>query len=188
MRYEWGPVSSRKTPEMKMSVICHSIGREFTGNNLFLLRVWWIKAKTKYSLHRKRAGRALHCGKRIHRSQTRFVIPHKCTLLFVENKMKDDSWQRDFFPLASRPLPVAVWLPSLQTIFRCREGFIHWWTSFWWIVTGKAACSFLIVTSCPSVLSRCAEMKWSTRHKLTGGGWRGRTVVFVFHYNKYNFI
>lgn len=36
--------------EMKMSVISCRIGRVFTGNNLFLLRVQWTKAKTKYNL------------------------------------------------------------------------------------------------------------------------------------------
>lgn len=136
------------------------IGSVFTGNNLFLLKVGWTKAKIEYSLHRTSAGRTLHCGKQALRSWTRFVIPHKWTLQLVENKMKDDSWQSDFFPLASRPLPVAfVPLLSPKCIFRCHEGFSHRWTSFWRIVLGEAAGSLLTVADNHS----CSQgmLKWN---------------------------
>ena len=103
------------------------IGRVFTDNNLFLLRDRWTRAKTKYSPHSHRAGRTPHHGKQVLRSWTWFVIPHKCTLPVVENEMKDDSWQSDIFPLASRPLPLAFVPPRwLKCIFRCHEGFVQW--------------------------------------------------------------
>lgn len=75
------------------------IGSVFTGNNLFLLRVQWTKAKTKYSLPRNRAGRTLHCGKQALRSWTWFVIPHKWTPQLVENKMKDDKGTFSHLPV-----------------------------------------------------------------------------------------